>query len=211
MTIVYFVRHGESEWNQHNKVQGKKDIELSPKGLEQAMLLAKRLKGEKIDCIYTSTLKRAKRTAEVISNELGIDLIEVDKYQEIGLGPWEGLTVDEIKLQYAEHYKTYKEEPVKFMLPGAETILEVADRLYFGIKELIKLHEGKKIIIVSHATAIKAAIIKILDIDINKYNRFRIDNASLTVLTFNDDYIGGVVVNTINDTCHLKPISSESI
>lgn len=203
MTNVYLVRHGESEWNIHNKVQGKTDIELSKKGIKQAELLAERLEKENIEHIYTSDLKRAKKTAELIQRRIGIDPVEMEIYREIGLGPWEGLTIAEIKENYNEHYRIYREEPASFILPGAETILEVADRVCRGILDIVSRHKNSNILVVSHGVAIKSAVIKILDIDISKYNRFRIDNASITILSFSDVYSGGVVVNTLNDISHL--------
>lgn len=204
MTRLYLARHGETEWNRLSKVQGRTDIELSEKGLIQAKLLAKRLERENIDIIYSSNLKRALKTAEAIAEYKNFCINESEKYQEICFGPWEGMTINEIKEKYSEDYRKYREDPVNFVLPGAETFFDLSVRTYNAIREIVNCNIGKNILIVSHGMAIKAAIIKILGIDIKNYTKFRIDNASISVIEFYDDDFEKPVVLYLNDTCHLK-------
>ena len=204
MTTLYLVRHGETEFNASNKVQGTMDTDLNEKGMQQAELVAKRLLKEEIDVTYTSSLNRAKSTAMKIADIANTDIYELHEFREICLGPWQGLTLDEINAQYAEHYKVYRENPSAFNMPGAETFLEVTDRFCGAIHKIVAENKDKKIVIVSHGAAIKAAIISILGMDINFYNKFRIDNASISVLLFNESYRGGVTVKCMNDTCHLR-------
>ena len=204
MTILYLVRHGETEWNANYKVQGNIDTELNARGIEQAELLAKRLIKENIDEVYSSSLKRAKTTAQKIAEASKLNINELHEFREIGLGPWEGLTIDEINTKYAEHYKFYREKPSSFNLPGAETFLQVTDRFCNALSSIISQNKDKRIVVVSHGTAIKAAIISILGMDINYYTKFRIDNASISTLYFRDKYNGGAVVNSLNDTCHIR-------
>ncbi|HYE11869.1 MAG TPA: histidine phosphatase family protein, partial [Patescibacteria group bacterium] len=197
MTILYLVRHGETEWNAKNKIQGNMDIELNDKGLKQAEFVADRLSNENIDIIYSSRLKRAKTTAQIIADGMQLSVNELDEFREIGLGPWEGLTMNEINEKYTEHYKFYREKPSNFNMPGAETFLQVTERFCSAINTIINQNEDKKIVVVSHGAAIKAAIISILGMDIDYYNKFRVDNASISTLYFSDKYHGGVVVNSL--------------
>lgn len=203
MTKLYLIRHGETEWNANYKVQGTIDINLNEKGIKQAELVAKRLVNENIEVLYTSSLNRAKTTAEKIAQELKLEIKELHEYREICLGPWQGLTINEINEKYAEHYKIYREKPSEFNMPGAETFLQVAERFCKTVNSTIIENKDKNIAIVSHGTAIKAAIINILGIDIDYYNKFRIDNASISILQFSEKYHAGVVVHCLNDTCHL--------
>ena len=108
MTRLYLARHGQTEWNRLSKVQGRTDIELSETGIIQAKLLAKRMKRENIDVIYSSNLKRALKTAEAIAEYKNFSINESEKYQEICFGPWEGMTINEIKKKYSEDYMIYK-------------------------------------------------------------------------------------------------------
>ena len=204
MTTLYLVRHGETEWNASNKIQGNMDTELNDLGKKQAELVANRLAKENIDAVYTSSLKRAKTTAQKIAEHVKVEVQELHEFREISLGPWEGLTISEINEKYEEHYKVYRENPSDFNMPGAETFLQVSERFCNAIRNVIAQNIDKKIVIVSHGAAIKAAIISILGIDIKHYNKFRIDNASISVLSFSDKYHGGVVVEYFNNTCHIE-------
>lgn len=207
MTRLYLVRHGETEWNKASKIQGGIDTELSAYGMEQAKMLAKRLSLEEIDFIYSSSLKRALKTAEIIAEDKKCTIFESAEYHEIRLGPWEGMTIQEIQEQYSKHLRTYREDPVNFKLPGAETFLELAERTYNAILNIVNRHYDSNILLVSHGTAIKAAIIRILGIDINNYTKFKIDNASISIIDFYENSMEKPVVVSLNDTNHLKKVS----
>ncbi|MEA4847321.1 MAG: histidine phosphatase family protein [Clostridiaceae bacterium] len=209
MTRLYLARHGETEWNRNGMVQGRTDVELSPKGIIQAELLAKRLLKEKIDVIYSSSLKRALKTAEIIAGYKQCEIIESDKYHEICFGPWEGMTLTEVKEKYSEHFRVYREDPVNFKLPGAETFMDLTERTYNAIIEIVSLHKGSNILLVSHGAAIKAAIIRILGMDIIDYKKFRIDNASISILEFSEDISEKPVVICLNDISHLEEEEDE--
>lgn len=204
MTRLYLVRHGETEWNKASKIQGRTDTELSDYGLEQAEKLARSLSGEAINVIYTSSLQRASKTAEIIACSRNCSILKSDEYHEIRLGPWEGMTIDEIQEKYGEHLMAYREDPANFRLPGAETFDQLTGRTYNAILEIVKRHSGSNILLVSHGTTIKAAIIKILGIDINHYNKFKIDNASISIIEFYGNKAERPVIISLNDTSHLK-------
>lgn len=204
MTKLYLIRHGETEWNASSKMQGTIDTTLNDKGLMQAELVANRLSEENIDVLYSSSLQRAMTTAQKISAAINKPVQELHNFKEINLGPWQGLTLDEIKNSYGEHYKLYVEKPSDFNMPGAETFIQVAERFCGAIQDIIVENRDKNIAVVSHGAAIKAAIISILGMDINYYSKFRIDNASISTLLFHDRYHGGVVVQGLNDICHLQ-------
>jgi broad specificity phosphatase PhoE len=200
------VRHGETEWNASSKVQGNMDTELNDKGIMQAELVALRLAKENIDVIFSSSLKRAKTTAQIIAKEINLEVNELHEFREIRLGPWEGLTIKEINERYAEHYEAYTERPSDFNMPGAETFQQVSERFCGAIHNIVARNKDKNIVIVSHGASIKAAVISILGIDIVHYNKFRIDNASISILNFSDKYHYGVVVECLNNTSHMEII-----
>ncbi|HRS22375.1 MAG TPA: histidine phosphatase family protein, partial [Clostridia bacterium] len=204
MTRLYLVRHGETEWNKNGKVQGRTDTELSPEGVMQAELLARRLAGEDINVIYSSSLRRALKTAEIIAEYKQCEIIKSDKYHEICFGPWEGMTINEIKEKYSEHYRAYREDPVNFKLPGAETLIDLTERTYGAVMDIVSRHTGSNILLVSHGTAIKAVIIRILGLDIIDFKRFMIDNASVSILEFPEDDTEKPVLICLNDTSHLE-------
>lgn len=206
MTRLFLVRHGETEWNKNGKVQGRTDIELSSEGIMQAKLLAERLMTEDINVIYSSSLKRAHRTAEIIAEYKQCDVIKSEMIHEICFGPWEGMAINEIKTKYSEHFRVYREDPVNFKLPGAETFDDLTTRTYSAIIDIVNRHKGSNILLVSHGVTIKAAIIKILGMDITAYKGFRIDNASVSILEFPDNNLEKPVVVCLNDIGHLENV-----
>jgi len=91
MTRLYLVRHGETEWNKASKVQGSTDIELSTAGIIQAHQLAERLAGEDINVIYSSSLRRALKTAEIVADCRSCSIVKSEKYHEIVQRAFQGL------------------------------------------------------------------------------------------------------------------------
>ena len=87
---VYLVRHGETEWNRRGKIQGQADIPLNEKGEALAFLTGQKMKDIPFKRIYTSPLSRARRTAELISGQRGLPLMEDSRLLEISYGNREG-------------------------------------------------------------------------------------------------------------------------
>lgn len=201
-TRLYIVRHGQSFWNMNNRVQGIRDTELTDLGIQQAKLLAERLKNEKIECIYSSDLTRAYKTAEIIAKKFCLDVHKIPELREISFGVWEGLTVDEISSLYQETYRIWKSNPEKAIIEGAETLKEVQNRILRGTYNLIEKNKGKNILLVSHGTSIKVLILGLLGIDLSFYPKIRLDNTCLNIIDIKDD--GKIVLILLNDTCHLR-------
>lgn len=201
-TRLYLVRHGQSEWNLHSKMQGVQDIDLTYTGVKQAELLARRLKNEKIDCIYSSNLKRAYITAQIIGKELGLDVQKSSEFREMSFGIWEGLTSKEINELYKDLYSLWKANPVKANIEKGETLEEVQKRMVKNTLKIVEENKGKNILIVSHGTSIKALILGLLEVDLSFYPKFRLDNTSLSIIDVKED--GKTVLVLFNDTCHLR-------
>lgn len=95
MTTIYLVRHGETNWNAEKRMQGQTDIPLNDKGEQQATLCGAALKPEDYDVVISSQLQRAKRTAEIINQYLGLPFEVMEDFAERHFGDAEGLTFDE--------------------------------------------------------------------------------------------------------------------
>ena len=95
MTTLLLVRHGETDWNAEGKLQGHTDRPLNDYGRRQAQILADRLAKEKIDAVYASDLCRARETAEILGERLGLAVGVDPDLREKNWGSWEGLTSDE--------------------------------------------------------------------------------------------------------------------
>ena len=154
-----------------------------------------------IDKIYSSDLIRAVETASYISKIFKKDIVKMKEFREINFGLWEGLTFEEIKKNYPEEHKIWKETPHNAKIPGGETLEDVYKRVMSGLKKVLKESIGQNIIIVSHGGPIKLMILGLLEIDISKYNRFRQDNTAVNIIEIYDGK--DPVLTLYNDTRHL--------
>jgi len=203
MGKLFLVRHGESEWNILNKVQGQSNTNLTDKGREQARMTAKRLLDYKIDLIFSSDLNRAFETAKIIGDLLDLKVNTFKELREIKFGVWEGLTREEIINKYEKEHIIWMTEPHKLNLPEAEKLIDLQERLLKTVNNIIKNNKDKNILIVSHGAAIKSLILGILGIDISFYNKFTISNASLSIIDYRDY---SPVLRLFNDTNHLREV-----
>jgi probable phosphoglycerate mutase len=157
-TTIFLVRHGETEWNRQNRMQGNRDSPLTRRGLAQAHEVKKSLENCALDQAYVSPLGRALKTAAIILKDRELDAVFSDKLREINLGPWEGKTLEEAAFSHPDEYRAFREQPDRFSLPGAETFHELQHRVAEELDSIFAKGKGKNILVVSHWMAIKVAL-----------------------------------------------------
>ena len=133
---IYIVRHGQTEWNLLGKTQGHGNSDLTPKGIEQAELLADSMTKYPIDYIYSSDLGRAYQTAEIIGNKLSIEVEKTEALREMNFGTWEGRIIKDIIEEDPELYKMWRNEPHLAKIPQGETLSQIKERTDAFIKEI---------------------------------------------------------------------------
>ena len=141
---ILLTRHGQTEWNVLGKVQGRADIELNKKGIEQAEETGNVLKNEEIDLIICSPLKRAKQTAEIINKNKNIPIVYDDEIIERDFGEFEGINKTEFDF---EGYWSY-EQNNKYQ--KAENIKAFFDRVYKFLDKIKDNYPAKRVLIVAH-------------------------------------------------------------
>lgn len=203
---LYLVRHGETEWNAMLRFQGQTDVPLSDRGRQQAELLGKRLSCERFHRFYASDLQRAYETAKIISEYHGLAIETFPELRELHFGAWEGLTNKEIKNTYADELKRWWENPLSTRIPGGETLGEMVERSVAAIKKIVDRHHGENVVVVSHGGAIRSIVGSVLEMDLNKYWRLRLDNACLNIIDF-PEWEKGILM-LFNDCSHLKTLDN---
>jgi len=203
-TELYLVRHGETEWNKIGRFQGCTDISLAAEGIQQAILLRKRLDA-KFDCIYTSPLSRAVQTATILcQNTNNIKPVIVEDLREINFGAWEGLTIEQIKERFPLEFQLWKTDEENANLVGGDLNLKNAStRITNAILNIVKEHIGEKIVIVAHGGILKAGLIGLFDWKMTMYHRFFLGNTSVTKISFGNTL--NPILITLNDTSHISP------
>jgi len=199
---ILLVRHGESVWNKEQRIQGRKDPGLSEKGERQARALARRLKKEDIEMIYTSGLKRCVQTARMIAKETGADVKIFSGLEEIILGDWQGRTVEEIKKIYAKVYEVWLKAPSRAKIPGWEGIIRFTKRVDNTFKSILNSNPASCVCIVTHLGVITAYLSRTLDTDFDMlFKTIRVDNCGISKISHKN---GRSIIQFVNDTRHLK-------
>ena len=172
MLDIILVRHGETAGNLRPTALGTTDLELNERGRRQAQSLARVFKLEKPDVIYTSPLSRASETANAIAREHGMNPEPMLDLCERNFGRWENLPVDEIRVRFEEAYSAWQEDIVNYQIPGGESAREHNERLVRMMGDIIRRHQGEKVMLVTHLGCIRHLLAYLLGMGIEGSWRF---------------------------------------
>jgi broad specificity phosphatase PhoE len=156
-TTVHLVRHGETDWNRERRFQGHADIPLNEAGLEQARVLAASLDGERFSAVYTSPLRRAVQTAEILAARLGVAAREHEALKEVDVGSWSGYTVPEIQARFPEGFARWVDWRTTGWEDG-EHYEQFSRRVVGGVLEVAERHAGGRLLAVTHGGPIRALL-----------------------------------------------------
>jgi broad specificity phosphatase PhoE len=157
-------------------------VPLSAKGEQQARRLAARLTPEPIAAIYSSPRERTLRTAEAVAAPHGLIVRTADALDEVDLGDWTGKRI--ANLEGTPDFVRWNEERDTATPPGGEAMPAVADRAETFASEIAARHEGKTVLLVSHADVIRALVCRVLGLPFANFWRFEIGPASVSRLLF---------------------------
>ncbi len=145
---IYLVRHGQTDWNLQGRFQGREDIELNETGIMQAVNCGKAIKGTVFQAVITSPLSRARKTAEIIAEQVGAkELIIEDSIIERDFKKVSGMTPKEREIFYASGEPDDK-EPWE----------DLCNRMMDSIKKYGKKYDKENIIMVSHGASINSVL-----------------------------------------------------
>jgi len=186
---LFLIRHGEILSNVKRVYAGRSPEPLTEKGRRQVYETAEELKSLHIDAIYTSPVKRAVETAEIIGGVIGKDYIMVDEFKEMEMGPWEGMAEDEIARRYPVEWDIWLKRPAELILPGRETLHALLKRALKGVKRIVDNRHFQNIIIVTHVAIIRVLLLWYNKKDLNLYRTINIPNGQIFKLEVPDNDI----------------------
>jgi len=160
MTDIWLVRHGQTDWNLIGRWQGQASHApgLNDMGRAQALDLQNQLKDIKISAIYSSDLLRARQTAELIAEPLGLTVTLEPRLREINLGVWEGMLSSEVEVQYPQELAERARDPFHTRAPQGESPSDMAERVVAAVNDIAKEHAAESVIIVSHGVSLAIII-----------------------------------------------------
>ncbi len=166
MPKLVIVRHGQSQWNLENRFTGWIDIDLSPKGIEEANNAGEMLKGYSFDKAYTSALIRAQKTLDIILGIIGKTDIPVEKDKALNermYGDLQGLNKDELRKKFGEEQVRIWRRSYDVAPPNGESLKDTSDRVmpYYTAKIKPDLLAGKNILISAHGNSLRALVMSL--------------------------------------------------
>src|SRR4030042_6242033 len=145
MSQLILVRHGQTDWNKQNRVQGALDIPLNDEGIREAQKISEELSKFKIDNIYSSPASCSFSTATEIALPHNLTVKKCDEFSELNQAVWQGLLLDDIKKRYKRQYNLWKTSPTSARFPRGESLRGAYDRAVSAIHKMIDKHKDEVI------------------------------------------------------------------
>ena len=170
MSKLIILRHGESEWNKLNLFTGWEDVSLSDQGKIEAKLAAFAIQNLKVDVnhAYTSALKRATKTLEIVLNILkkDIPIISDQALNERNYGSLTGMNKDEARNKWGDEQVKLWRRSYDIAPENGESLKDTCNRTipYFKKNILPKLHDGENVIITAHGNSLRSIIMHVEDL-----------------------------------------------
>lgn len=174
-------------------------------GAAQARALGARLRRcPPVEALFTSDLRRAAQTADIVVESLGLETRVDTRLREIHRGELEGKGWEVVKEEYPEFYREWTLRQIDVPYPQGESGAEVWERASAAIGEIVKAH-SEAVAIVTHGGTIMALLSGYLGLALFKRFGFRIDQCSISTVE-SDDEASEFKVTRVNDTAHLESL-----
>lgn len=184
---IYLLRHGETDWNLQGRCQGVSDLDLNGRGKQQAADIAEVLRGERIDALYSSHLRRALRTAEAIRRSHHLAVRVDGDFRELNQGELEGLTFSDIRSAHPAFIKLWRSEPAELQIPGGERLIDVERRAWKGLERIARSHASDEtVVVVSHNFPILTILCRISRTPLNDYRSFHVKPCGLNHVSYDN-------------------------
>jgi len=176
-TVLYLVRHGESEANAAQRYAGQTDSPLTERGRAQARTVATALRSVRFDRVISSDLSRARDTAAIVAGEHGLEVEVFPELREIDVGEAAGSAIEDAK-------QRFDWGPGRFVeWPGGESLEQVRERAFSAIDRIVAASPGKTICVVGHGGVTRILISHFLGLLPELYRHHSpTENTNVTVI-----------------------------
>ncbi|MBI4304381.1 MAG: histidine phosphatase family protein, partial [Chloroflexi bacterium] len=197
----------ETEWNVEEIFRGRIDVGLNERGRKQAELLAEYLSESKLEAVYSSPLQRALVTARAIASHHNLEVIVSPGLIDFDFGQWQGLSLREVRLKYAELYHEWTTHPERVKIPGGETLDAIRERAMEVVEEVVAKHKGT-VVLVSHRVVNKVLILALLGLDNSHFWNIKQDTCGISIFSYENRRF---VLTRHNDTSFLRPLQKGAL
>jgi len=205
LTRIIVVRHGQTAWNEGEgeRFRGRAGLELDDKGIRQARATAARLAQWEAAAIYSSPLKRALSTANILAEPLKLQVQPVEGLIDIDYGRWQGLSLKEAAEDDSKLYELWLKSPHLVTFPQGESLEQVQKRVVSAVESLVPQHPGQSIVLVSHKVVCKVLFCSLLGLDTSHFWQLQQDPCAINLVEVGEN---AVAIVSLNDNCHLKEL-----
>lgn len=204
--VLYCVRHGESTFNAQGRVQGHLDVALSDLGRRQGEAAGRALAGHPIEMIYSSPLKRALETAQIIARIVNAEIRIDPRLKEINIGVFQGRLRSEINQLYPDEIAQWNREDPDYTVPGGESRRQLRQR---GVAAFETIFEAghQHAVVVSHGRLLVTTLKALLGIP-SQEPPFSLENGSITTIAKEN---GKVELIAMNQAEHLRHVGMSGL
>jgi phosphoserine phosphatase len=187
---VILLRHGEILSNLKGFYSGRSDEALTPRGIEQAHAAGAKLAGTAVEAMYSSPLRRTMETANIVASYLHCSVSPEDALNEMIMGPWEKRTEKDIASISPDDWTLWNTRPADLVLPGRESLADIAVRVNALLKRLMRQHSGT-VVLVTHYAVIRIALLSLRGEDLNLYKSIKVPNSEPMFLNIEEAMLNG--------------------
>jgi broad specificity phosphatase PhoE len=180
---LFLLRHGEVDTRYHRVFGGRIDMDLSPRGREQAELLARYLKRVRLDAIYVSPKKRAQQTLAPLAALQAPAPVTLPDLREVDFGDWTGLTWEQVQEKFGVSAFDWLHRLDQAAIPGAESAQQFRARVEPCLRQILSECPGRTVGVVCHGGVIRMLLAILLDLPVPQTANFHIEYASLSIVT----------------------------
>lgn len=205
-TRILAIRHGETEWNAAQRMQGHTDIPLNAIGASQARRLAEALRDEDLQAVYSSDLQRALMTAQPLALARGLEVQRTPGLRERCFGDFEGHTYSDIDEKWPQAAAAWRLRDLAFEPPGGGESLPVFyQRCVDTVHAIAARHRGQSIAVVAHGGVLDMLYRSASRAGLQAPRTWQLDNATINRLLWADE---GLMLVGWNDAQHLEGLAS---
>ena len=197
--MIIFLRHGQAENNTKKILAGRSPgVNLTETGIEQAEQSGRMLKKLNISAIYSSSIDRAKQTADIVGKHCDLEVVIDDRLIELDMGKFTKMPYDEIFAKHGNVFLKFYEGSEEVSENGVETFSKVQKRVLDMADFIINKHKNENVVLVTHMDPIKAMIGKVLKLRSDVLFELIIANASLNIFKNHDQKLYLTAINAMS-------------
>jgi phosphoserine phosphatase len=199
---LLLVRHGHVDGISPERFRGRRDVPLSPQGVQQAREVAEHIaQWQRAVAVYTSPLQRCTETASAIAAATGIEVQVLADLIDLDYGDWQWLTRDDVRNRWPDLIERWDTAPQLVRFPHGDSLQDLIARISNVLRMLIDRHADDTVVVVGHDSGNRALLLQLLDQPASSFWRFTQDPCGLSDIEIAGN---GARLIRLNDTSYLR-------